>query len=86
MLCHNGFHARNMLATKMSGTLRLLGVLDFEGAQAADPLMDLAKTLYCDPDVDDTKRAALLDGYGVPGRNHWQETIEFSYLYYILEF
>ena len=86
VLCHNDFHARNVLATNKSGTLRLSGIVDFEGAQAADPLMDLAKTLYCDPDVDDTKRAALLDGYGIPGRNHWRQIIDLYYLYYILEF
>jgi hygromycin-B 7''-O-kinase len=86
VLCHNDFHARNVLASKTSGTLRLSGILDFEGAQAADPLMDLAKTLHCDPDVDDAKRAALLDGYGEPGRKDWRGTVELYYLYYILEF
>ena len=86
VLCHNDFHARNVLASKGSGTLRLSGILDFEGAQAADPLMDLAKTLYCCPDVDDAKRAALLDGYGEPARKNWRKTVELYYLYYILEF
>ena len=85
-LCHNDFHARNVLASKGSGTLLLSGILDFEGAQAADPLMDLAKTLYCDPDVDDAKRAALLDGYGEPARKDWRKTVELYYLYYNLEF
>src|SRR5262245_57069260 len=86
VLCHNDFHARNVLASKGSGTLRLSGILDFEGAQAADPLMDLAKTLYCSPDVDDAKRAALLNGYGEPARKDWRQTVELYYLYYILEF
>jgi len=86
VLCHNDFHARNVLVSNRSETLRLSGVLDFEGAQAADPLMDLAKTLYCDPDVDDSKRVALLEGYGEPGREDWRETVELYYLYYILEF
>jgi aminoglycoside phosphotransferase (APT) family kinase protein len=86
VLCHNDFHARNVLASKASGTLRLSGILDFEGAHAADPLMDVAKTLYCDPDVDDAKRAALLDGYGEPAREDWRESVELYYLYYSLEF
>ena len=86
VLCHNDFHARNVLASNGSGTLRLSGILDFEAAQAADPLMDLAKTLYCDPDVDDAKRAALLGGYGEPARKDWRKTVELYYLYYILEF
>jgi aminoglycoside phosphotransferase (APT) family kinase protein len=86
VLCHNDFHARNVLASKESGTLRLSGILDFEGAQAADPLMDLAKALHCNPDVDDTKRAALLDGYGEPARKDWRKTVELYYLYYSLEF
>ena len=72
--------------SKGSGTLRLSGILDFEGAQAADPLMDLAKTLYCYPDADDAKRAALLDGYGEPARKDWRQTVELYYLYFILEF
>src|SRR5262245_44698531 len=29
VLCHNDFHARNVLASKRSGTLRLSGILDF---------------------------------------------------------
>src|SRR5262249_33724014 len=86
VLCHNDFHARNVLASKSSGTLRLSGLLDFEGAQAADPLMDLAKTLYCDPHVDAARRARLLDGYGEPERQHWRETVALYYVYYILEF
>jgi aminoglycoside phosphotransferase (APT) family kinase protein len=86
VLCHNDFHARNVLASKATGTLRLSGILDFENAQAADPLMDLSKTLYCDPDVDDARRAALLDGYGEPARENWRKTVELYYLYYILEF
>jgi len=80
VLCHNDFHARNVLGEQRSGTLRLSGILDFEGAQAADPLMDLAKTLYCDPDVDDAKRTALLDGYGDPARKDWRKTVDLYYL------
>ena len=36
VLCHNDFHARNVLARRASGTLRLSGILDVEGAQAAE--------------------------------------------------
>ena len=36
-------HAGNLLVTDMDGSLRLSGVLDFEGALAGDPLMDVAE-------------------------------------------
>jgi len=86
VLCHNDYHARNVLVVRSNSDLRLTGVLDFENAHAADPLMDLAKTLYCAPEVDDAKRAALLNGYGPFERTHWIETVELYHLYYILEF
>src|SRR5215468_4883986 len=40
VLCHNDLHAGNLLAGFTAGSLRLTGVLDFEGALAGDPLMD----------------------------------------------
>ena len=86
VLCHNDFHPRNILATKIDGRLRLSGVLDFENAHAADPLMDLAKTLYCAPNTDETKREALLAGYGPLGQDNWRELVAYYHLYYILEY
>jgi aminoglycoside phosphotransferase (APT) family kinase protein len=86
VLCHNDFHAGNILAAADAGGVRLTGILDFEGAQAADPLMDLAKALYCDPRVDDARRSALLDGYRVSADTPWQARVALYRLYYALEF
>ena len=82
VLCHNDLHAGNLLATVAEGTVRLTGVLDFEGALAGDPLMDVAKALYylC----DETKRA-LLRGYGAIERDDWRQTLDLYHLYFVLE-
>ena len=82
VLCHNDLHAGNLLAGFTAGSLRLTGVLDFEGAVAGDPLMDVAKALYYL--TDDTK-TALLHGYGDMGRRHWFETLDLYHLYFVLE-
>jgi aminoglycoside phosphotransferase (APT) family kinase protein len=82
VFCHNDLHAGNLLADFAEGTLRLTGILDFEGALAGDPLMDVAKALYYL--TDDTK-AALLRGYGDMGRRHWSETLDLYHLYFVLE-
>jgi aminoglycoside phosphotransferase (APT) family kinase protein len=71
VLCHNDLHAGNLLATITEGTVRLTGVLDFEGALAGDPLMDVAK--------------ALLHGYGDMEREHWSQTLDLYHLYFVLE-
>jgi hypothetical protein len=59
---------------------------DFEGAQAADPLTDLAKTLYYDPRVDDARRSALLAGYRVAAGTPWRERVALYRLYFTFEF
>ena len=47
VLCHNDLHAGNLLADdRATGPCGSRGVLDFEGALAGDPLMDVAKALY----------------------------------------
>jgi aminoglycoside phosphotransferase (APT) family kinase protein len=82
VLCHNDLHAGNLLAKFTAGSLRLTGVLDFEGALAGDPLMDVAKALYY---LSDDTKAALLEGYGDMGRRHWSETLALYHLYFVLE-
>jgi len=82
VLCHNDLHAGNLLADFTAGSLHLTGVLDFEGALAGDPLMDVAKALYYLS--DDTKKA-LLEGYGDMGRRRWSETLALYHLYFVLE-
>jgi aminoglycoside phosphotransferase (APT) family kinase protein len=82
VLCHNDLHAGNLLATITNGSLRLTGVLDFEGALAGDPLMDVAKALYY---LDEESRHALLGGYGAMNREHWSQTLNLYHLYFVLE-
>ena len=82
VLCHNDLHAGNLLAAIVNGELRLTGVLDFEGALAGDPLMDVAKALYY---LDEQCTRALLDGYGPLGREHGSETLDLYHLYFVLE-
>jgi aminoglycoside phosphotransferase (APT) family kinase protein len=82
VLCHNDLHAGNLLAAITGENLRLTGVFDFEGALSGDPLMDVAKALYY---LDDESRRAVLDGYGVMGREHWSETLALYHLYFVLE-
>ena len=82
VLCHNDLHAGNLLATIVNGEPRLTGVVDFEGALAGDPLMDVAKALYY---LDEPCTRALLDGYGPLGREHGSETLDLYHLYFVLE-
>jgi aminoglycoside phosphotransferase (APT) family kinase protein len=82
VLCHNDLHAGNVLAEIAEGRVRLSGVLDFEGALAGDPLMDVAKALYY---LNAEARIALLEGYGDTGRQHWSQTLDFYHLYFVLE-
>jgi hygromycin-B 7''-O-kinase len=82
VLCHNDLHAGNLLAEITDHGVRLSGVLDFEGALAGDPLMDLAKALFY---LNAQDRNALLDGYGDTGRQQWSQMLEFYHLYFVLE-
>ncbi len=79
---HNDLHAGNLLAADTEGMLKLTGVLDFEGALAGDPLMDVAKALYY---LDKESRQALLQGYGAMDRENWPETLDLYHLYFVLE-
>jgi aminoglycoside phosphotransferase (APT) family kinase protein len=82
VLCHNDLHAGNLLATVTDGSVRLTGVLDFEGALAGDPLMDVAKSLYY---LDAESRRAVLRGYGAMDREDWSRTLDLYHLYFVLE-
>ena len=61
MLCHNDLHEGNVLVDE-TGTVT--GFVDVENMIAADPMVDLAKTLQYDLDRSPVKRAGLLEGYG----------------------
>ncbi|MFF0338947.1 phosphotransferase family protein [Kribbella sp. NPDC004875] len=62
VLCHNDFHEGNILVD--TGTWRVTGFIDVENAIAADPLIDLAKTIQYSAHDDAGKLAGLTDGYG----------------------
>lgn len=81
VLCHNDLHAGNLLVT-IDGAVRLTGVLDFEGALAGDPLMDVAKTLFY---LGEDARRAVLQGYGHMEREAWSQTLDLYHLYFVLE-
>lgn len=64
-LCHDDLQQGNVLAADdAKGRLSLTGLLDFGNARAADPLFDLAKTLFCCTHEDPSSRETLLAGYG----------------------
>jgi aminoglycoside phosphotransferase (APT) family kinase protein len=64
VLCHNDLHEGNVLVEPAGTGWRLTGLIDVENAIAADPLMDLAKTVQYDQSRSPAKFAGLLEGYG----------------------
>jgi aminoglycoside phosphotransferase (APT) family kinase protein len=82
VLCHNDLHTGNVLATITEGPVRITGVLDFEGALAGDPLMDVATAIYY---LGEEPKRALLQGYGDIEREHWAETLNLYHVYFVLE-
>ena len=81
VLCHNDLHAGNLFATISEGVLLLTGVVDFEGALAGDPLMDITKALYY---LDPESKQAVLEGYGASDRKNWSQTLGLYHLYFVL--
>jgi Ser/Thr protein kinase RdoA (MazF antagonist) len=64
MLCHNDLHEGNVLVSLTDDGWRVTGFVDVENAIAADPLMDLAKTIQYELTRSPAKVAGLLEGYG----------------------
>jgi aminoglycoside phosphotransferase (APT) family kinase protein len=81
VLCHNDFHQGNVL---VSPDGRVTGFVDVEGAIAADPLFDLARTDFYALRGDPVARAALLDGYG-PLPPDWADRVVIYQLHHALE-
>ncbi|MFI6830820.1 phosphotransferase family protein [Kribbella sp. NPDC050241] len=81
-LCHNDFHEGNVLVDPV--TWRVTGFIDVENAIAADPLIDLAKTVSYSIHDDADKLAGLVDGYG-PLPDDWQERVLLYRIYHSLE-
>ncbi len=61
---HDDLQPGNILARQDPGALVLTGLIDFGNAQAADPLFDLAKALFCCAHEDPRSRQPILEGYG----------------------
>jgi aminoglycoside phosphotransferase (APT) family kinase protein len=80
VLCHNDCHDANVLVDG----LRISGVLDFEGALAADPLLDLAKSYCYSSRGSEEQLLALVDGYGHV-RADWSDAVELYVVYHLLE-
>jgi aminoglycoside phosphotransferase (APT) family kinase protein len=73
VLCHGDYHEANIMVTKESdGRYRVTGVIDPENMHAGDPLVDIVRTVEFSVADDAIKRAGLLEGYGVGGRD-WPE-------------
>jgi aminoglycoside phosphotransferase (APT) family kinase protein len=64
VLCHNDLHEGNVLVERDGARWWVTGFVDVENAIAADPLMDLAKTVQYDLARSPVKAAALLAGHG----------------------
>jgi Ser/Thr protein kinase RdoA (MazF antagonist) len=79
VLCHNDFHEGNILVDPATGGVN--GFIDVENAIAADPLIDLAKTIQYSAHDDVGKLAGLTDGYGAVPRDR----IDLYRLYHSLE-
>ena len=85
VLCHNDFHDGNVLVSRDdSRGWRVTGFVDVEGAVAADPLLDLARTDYYALRGDPTRRDAFLGGYG-PLPSDWADRVAIYRLHHALE-
>jgi hygromycin-B 7''-O-kinase len=81
VLCHNDFHESNVLIDEAG---EITGFVDVENVIAADPLVDLAKTVQYDLTGSAEKRAGLFEGYG-PLPADAAARIELYRLYHALE-
>ncbi len=80
VLCHNDFHQGNVLVADRT----VSGYVDVEGAVAADPLFDLARTDYYALRDDPAAREAFLRGYG-PLPSGWRGRVAIYQLHHALE-
>jgi hygromycin-B 7''-O-kinase len=84
VLCHNDLHEGNVLVEPDGDGWRVTGFVDVENAIAADPLMDLAKTIQYERTRSSVKVGGLLAGYG-PLPSNALARIELYRLYHALE-
>lgn len=80
VLCHNDAHDANVLVDDG----RITGLVDWENAVAADPILDLAKAhAFSDGSSEETLEA-LIEGYG-PLRREWREAFDLYVIDHLLE-
>jgi aminoglycoside phosphotransferase (APT) family kinase protein len=84
VLCHNDFHDGNVLAAPAEGRWTVTGYVDVEGAVAADPLFDVARTDYHALRDDPARRGAFLAGYG-PLPPDWTDRVALYRIHHALE-
>ena len=88
VLCHNDYHAGNILVVERDDGWHVSGIVDVENAVAGDPLVDLAKTVYYTRhDGGRDARVGLpafLEAAG-PLRDDWEQTLRLYELYHALE-
>jgi Ser/Thr protein kinase RdoA (MazF antagonist) len=80
VLCHNDAHDANVL---VEGG-RITGLIDWENAVAADPVLDLAKSWAFSDGRSEETLEALVDGYG-PLRPDWREAFDLYVIDHLLE-
>jgi Ser/Thr protein kinase RdoA (MazF antagonist) len=80
VLCHNDAHDANVLV--VDG--RITGLIDWENAVAADPILDLAKAYAFSDGSSDETLEALVDGYG-PLRPDWRDAFDLYVVDHLLE-
>jgi aminoglycoside phosphotransferase (APT) family kinase protein len=85
VFCHDDLQQGNVLAERDSnGSLQLTGLIDFGNARAGDPLLDLAKALFCCTHEDPRSREPLLAGYGTIDHPEPEETLRLYTLFHRL--
>lgn len=82
-LLHNDYHEGNIIVQETADEAwTVSGVIDVANMTAGDPVSDIARTFYFVE--DDTKRDALLDGYGdLP--EQWDDRLPLYELHHALD-
>jgi Ser/Thr protein kinase RdoA (MazF antagonist) len=80
VLCHNDAHDANVLVEQG----RITGLIDWENAVAADPILDLAKSWAFSDGRSEETLDALVEGYG-PLRPDWREAFDLYVVDHLLE-
>lgn len=84
VLCHNDCHEGNVVVSIDNDRVTVTGWFDFENAVAADPLLDLAKTVAYSGRDRSVITEALAEGYGVLPPN-WRDALDLYGLFHVLE-